>query len=216
MRLSAHSGYRVAVAVALLVAPWSLSGDAGVWAQTRFTDVLVSVVKDKIIAINGTSESEMSLSVGEGVMSTKANGLTALAVTSTRLLGFSSTLRHWSEQPLDVDEHFGKFHVMRELAIVTTSQRLYGFHEPQAHWSSEAIGINEQIREVRADGHVALVVTTARLIGLSAFVTGFHAVDLQGDEQAQAIEHTGDAYLVRTSRRALMFRSRVAGWTEMN
>src|SRR5207244_12448677 len=71
------------------------------FAQGRFTDVLVSVVKDKVIAITGVGQSEIDLSPGETVVSTKAQGLTALAITSTRLLGFSSQLRHWGEQPLD-------------------------------------------------------------------------------------------------------------------
>ena len=200
----------------LLVTGLLLLGGSWGWAQGRFTDVLVSVVKDKIVAVNGTGQSEIALSVGETVVSTKSNGLTALAITSARLLGFSSTLRHWSEQPLDVNEHVSGSHVIRELSIVATDQHLYGFQEPLAHWSSDALGINEHVRELRADGHVSLAVTTARVVGLSAFVNGFHALDLQGDEQPQSIEHTGDAYLVRTTRRTLVFRSRIAGWTEMN
>jgi hypothetical protein len=39
---------------------------------------------------------------------------------------------------------------------------------------------------------------------------------LQGDEQIRSIEQTGDAFLIKTSRRTLMFRSRMAGWTEMS
>ena len=202
--------------VYLLVTGLLLLGGSWSWAQGRFTDVLVSVVKDKIVAVSGTRQSEIELSVGETVVSAKSHGLTALAITSARLLGFSSTLSHWSELPLDGDEHVSGSHVIRELCIVATDQHLYGFQEPQAHWSSDALGVNEHVRELRADGHVALAVTTTRLVGLSAFVNGFHALDLQGDEQPQAIEHTGDAYLVRTTRRTLMFRSRIAGWTEMN
>lgn len=196
-----------------LVTGLLLLGGSWSWAQGRFTDVLVSVVKDRIVAVNGTGQFDIALSVGETVVSAKSQGLTALAVTTARLLGFSSTLHHWSEQPLDVEEHVTRSHVIRELSIVATDQHLYGFQEPQAHWSSDALGVNEQVRELRAEGHVALAVTTARLVGLSAFVNGFHALELQGDEQPQAIEHTGDAYLIRTTRRTVMFRSRVAGWT---
>jgi len=70
-------------------------GSTLVLAQGRLTDVLVSVVDDKVVAVTGVGRSEIDLSVGETVVSTKAQGMTALAITSTRLLGFSSQLRHW-------------------------------------------------------------------------------------------------------------------------
>jgi hypothetical protein len=63
---------------------------------------------------------------------------------------------------------------------------------------------------------MALMVTTERLVGFSALMNGFHMMALQGDEQIQSIEQTGDAFLIKTSRRTLMFRSRMAGWTEMS
>ena len=176
---------RSAVVYFLLTGILLLSGSWS-WAQGRFTEVLVSVVKDRIVSVSGTEQSDIGLSVGETVISAKGHGLTALAITTARLLGFSSTLHHWSEQPLDVDEHVTRSSVIRELSIVATDQHLYGFQEPQAHWSSDALGVNEQVRELRAEGHVALAVTTARLVGLSAFVNGFHMLDLQGDEQPLA------------------------------
>jgi len=186
------------------------------FAQGRFTDVLVSVVKDKVVAVTGVGQSEIDLSVGETVVSTKAQGLTALAITSTRLLGFSSQLRHWGEQTLDADEHVNRSQVLREFCVVATDQHLYGFQETMAHWTGEALGGSERVQELRAHGHMALAVTTERLVGFSAFMNGFHAMALQGDERVQGIEHTGDALLVKTSRRTLMFRSRMAGWTEMS
>jgi len=48
--------------------------------------------KDKIVAVSGGGQSEIALSVGETVVSTKGHGLSALAITTARLLGFSSTL----------------------------------------------------------------------------------------------------------------------------
>ena len=186
------------------------------FAQGRFTDVLVSVVKDKVVAVTGVGQSEVDLSVGETVVSLKAHGLTALAITSTRLLGFSSQLRHWGEQTLEADEHVHTSQVLRELCAVVTDQHFYGFQETLAHWTSESLGSSERVQELRANGHLALAVTTERLIGFSAFMSGIHVMALQGDEGVQTIEHTGDAYLVRTSRRTVMLRSRVAGWTDMN
>jgi hypothetical protein len=99
---------------------------------------------------------------------------------------------------------------------VATDQHLYGFQETLAHWSSEDLGTSERVQDVRAQSHLALVITTERLLGYSAFMNGFHAIALQGAEQVEGIEHTGDAFLIKTSRRTLMFRSRMAGWTEQS
>jgi hypothetical protein len=201
------------VCLSLVMILW-FSG-APALAQGRFTDVLVSVVKNKVVAVNGVGPSEIDLGVGETVVSTKASGLTGLAITSTRLLGFSSQLRHWGEQPLSVDEHVNQSQVLRELCVVATERSLYGFQETLAHWTTEGLGMSERVQELRAHGHVALVVTTERLVAFSAFMSRFHAMSLQGEELVQSIENTGDAVLVKTSRRTLMFRSRISGWTEM-
>ena len=190
-------------------------GGALAFAQGRFTEVLVSVVKNKVVAVNGVGPSEIDLGVGETVVSTKAFGLTGLAITSTRLLGFSSQLRHWGEQPLSVDEHVNRSEVLRELSVVATDRSLYGFQETLAHWTTENLGMSERVQELRAHGHVAVAVTTERLVAFSAFMSRFHVMPLQGEELVQGIENTGDAVLVRTSRRTLMFRSRMSGWTEM-
>jgi hypothetical protein len=191
-------------------------GNTLVLAQSRFTDVLVSVVNDKVVAVTGVGQSEIDLSVGETVVSTKAQGLTALAITSTRLLGFSSQLRHWGEQTLEAEEHVTRSQVLREFCVVATDRHLYGFQETLAHWAGETLGGSERVQDVRAHGHLALAVTTERLVGFSALMSGFHTMSLQGDERVRGIEQTGDAFLVKTTRRTLMFRSRMSGWTEMS
>jgi hypothetical protein len=201
------------VCLGMVMMLWS-SGTPAL-AQGRFTDVLVSVVKNKVVAVNGVGPSEIDLGVGEAVVSTKAFGLTGLAITSTRLLGFSSQLRHWGEQSLGVNGHVNQSQVLRELCVVATERSLYRFQETLAHWTTEGLGMSERVQELRAHGHVALVVTTKRLMAFSAFMSRFQVVPLQGDELLQGIENTGDAVLVKTSRRTLMFRSRLSGWTEL-
>ena len=192
-----------------LVVIWGV-GTTLALAQGRVTHVLVSVVQDKIITVTGVGQSEIELSVGETVKSTKAQGLTALAITSTRLLGFSSQLRRWGEQTLAGDEHVAISQVRRDFCLVVTDQHLFGFQETLAHWSSEDLDTSERVQDVRAQGHLPLVITTERLMGRSAFMNGFHAIALKGDERVQSMEHTGDAILVKTSKRTLMFRSRMA------
>lgn len=185
------------------------------FAQGRFTEVLVSEVKGKLVAVTGAGQSEIELSVGETIVSTKAQGLTALAVTSARVLGFSSQLRHWGEQALDANEQVRSSHVLRELCIVGTDRHLYGFQGALAHWTSEALGVSEHIQEVRASGHLAVAVTTERLLGFSAYMSEFSALSFSGEERVTSMEHAGDSFVVKTNRRTVMFRSRVPGWTEL-
>lgn len=203
-------------AISFVIVIFLLSAATSGLGQSRLTDVLVSVINNKVVAVTGVGQSEVELSVGETVVSTKAQGLTALAITSTRLLGFSSQLRHWGEQSLDADEHVKTSHVLRGLCIVATDQHLYGFQETLAHWTSETLSGSEQVQELRAHGHLALAITTERLVGFSAFMSGFQTMALQSDERVQRIEHTGDAYLVKTTNRSLMLRSRIAGWSDVN
>jgi hypothetical protein len=141
---------RVGMVCLGLLAIWGV-GFTLVFAQGRLTDVLVSVVKDKVIAVTGVGQSEIDLSVGETVRSTKAQGLTALAITSTRLLGFSSQLRRWGEQTLAGDERVTTSKVLREFCLVATDQHLYGFQETLAHWTSEDLGASERVQDVRSE-----------------------------------------------------------------
>ena len=90
--LSSRAGI---VCLSMVVMLWI--GGTPAFAQGRSTDVLVSVVKNKVIAVTGVGQSEIDLEVGETVVSTKAHGLTGLAITSARLLGFSFQLRHWCQ-----------------------------------------------------------------------------------------------------------------------
>ncbi|MCA9479394.1 MAG: hypothetical protein KC545_03410, partial [Nitrospira sp.] len=90
------------------------------------SDVLLSSANDKIIAVTSSGQFDIRLSANEIIQNTKAHGLTALAITSRRLLGFSSTLQHWGEQPLDVNEQVIQAKVLRNFCLVTTRQHLYG------------------------------------------------------------------------------------------
>ncbi|HKW85557.1 MAG TPA: hypothetical protein VJM82_00645, partial [Nitrospiraceae bacterium] len=68
----------------------TVTGHAVVAGALPFTDVSVTVVKGKIIALlaqGGTVE--IGVEPGETVTITSSNGQTALVITSRRLLGFS-------------------------------------------------------------------------------------------------------------------------------
>ena len=54
-----------------------------------------------------------------------AKGQTGFAQTSTRLLGFSSELRRWTDVQLGAEERVERHQVLPRLAVVQTSRGLY-------------------------------------------------------------------------------------------
>jgi len=185
-------------------------------AQTRQVDVLVTVVKDKVVALpGGGSPVEEPLGVNETIVSMAAKGPAGFAQTSRRLLGFSSGLHRWTEVQLEVEEHVDRHQIVPRLVLVQTNRRVHGFQESRGHWFSEALGPNETVKELHGDGHVLIVITSERALAISAFTGGFFTVRWSANEHLQSIDHTRDAVLIRTSARHLSFRSQIGGWTEM-
>ncbi len=185
-------------------------------AQTRQVDVLITVVKDKVIALpGGGSPVEEPLGVNETIVSMAAKGPAGFAQTSRRLLGFSSGLHRWTEVQLEVEEHIDRHQILPRLGIVQTNRRVHGFQESRGHWFSEALGPNELVKELHGDGHILVAITTERALAISAFTGGFFTVRWSADEHLLSIDHTRDAVLIRTSTRHLSFRSQIGGWTEM-
>lgn len=187
-----------------------------VLAQIRYVDVLVTTVKDKVIALpGGGSPVEEALGVDEAVVTTAAAGPAGFAQTSRRLLGFSSGLHRWTEVQLEVEEHVDRHRILPRLIIVQTNRRLHGFQESRGHWFSEALGPNETVTQLRGRGHVIVVVTSERALAISAFTGSFFWVHLSPNELVQSIDQTNDAAVVRTTARQLAFRSQIGLWTEM-
>jgi len=186
------------------------------FAQTRQVDVLVTVVKDRVIALpGGGSPVEEPLGVNETIIATEARGPAGFAQTSRRLLGFSSGLHRWTEVQLEVEEHVDQYQILPRLVIVQTNRRVHGFQESRGHWFSEVLGPNETVKELHGDGHVLVAITSERALAISALTGGFFTVRWSANEHLQSIDHTRDAVLIRTSARHLSFRSQIGGWTEM-
>lgn len=196
----------------LIVALWTGS----VFAQVRPVDVLVTVVKDKVVALPGRgSPVEEALGVNETVVTTAAKGLAGFAQTSRRLLGFSTGLLRWTEVQLEVEERVDHHQVLPRLIVVQTNRRVHGFQENRGHWFTEDLGPNETVKHRRARGHLGIVVTSERALAISAFTGGFFWVRLSPNELVQSIDQTNDAAVVRTTARQLAFRSQTGFWTEM-
>ena len=186
------------------------------FAEIRQVDVLITVVKDRVIALpGGGSPVEEPLGVNETVVTTAAQGPAGFALTNRRLLGFSSSLRRWTEVQLGVEEHIEHHRVLPRLLMVQTNRRIHGFQESRGHWFSEALGPNESVKQLQGRGHVAVAITPERALAFSAFTGGFFSMRLSANEHVQSIDQANDVTLVRTTARQLAFRSQIGVWTEM-
>ncbi|MGE0643097.1 MAG: hypothetical protein AB7P24_05460 [Nitrospira sp.] len=189
---------------------------SSIFAQIRPLDVLITVVRDKVVALPGRgSPVEETLGVNETIVTTEAKGPAGFAQTSRRLLGFSTGLLRWTEVQLEVEEQVDHHQVLPRLIIVQTNRRVHGFQESRGHWFTEALGPNETVTHRRARGHLGIVVTSERALAMSAFTGGFFWVRLSPNELVQSIDQTNDAAVVRTTARQLAFRSQTGLWTEM-
>jgi hypothetical protein len=198
----------------LVAGLFALSGTAH--AQGRHGDVMVTVAGDKVIALPaGGSAIEEGLGVNEMVATTAARGQTGFAQTSTRLLGFSSELRRWTEVQLAAEERVERHQVLLRLIVVQTNRQLYGFQEGRGHWTNESLGTNEQVKQLHGHGHVAVVITTERALAFSSFTGGFFSLPWSTDERVLSVDETNDAVMVRTSIRLLAFRSQTTEWVEV-
>ncbi|HEY7130379.1 MAG TPA: hypothetical protein VH332_11935 [Nitrospira sp.] len=198
----------------LLASP--LAFQATVDGQGRHGDVLVTVANDKVIALPaGGAAIEEALEVNESVVSAAARGQTGFAQTSTRLLGFSSGLRRWTEVQLDAGERVERRQVLPRLIVVQSVRQLYGFQEGRGHWTTVSLGANEQAKQLHGRGHVAIVITTERVFAFSSFTGGFFAQPWSTDERVVSVDDTNDAVMVRTSSRLLAFRSQTTEWVEV-
>ena len=185
-------------------------------AEVRQIDVLITVVKDKVVAIpGGGSPVEEPLGVNETVVTTAAKGPAGFALTNRRLLGFSSSLRRWTEVQLGMEEHVEHHRVLPRVLMVQTNRRIHGFQESRGHWFSEALGPNERVEQLQGRGHVAVAITPERALAFSAFTGGFFSVRFSANEHVLSIDQANDVTLVRTTARQLAFRSQIGVWTEM-
>lgn len=184
--------------------------------QGRHGDVMVTVANDKVIALPaGGSAIEEGLGANETVQKTAARGQTGFALTSTRLLGFTSELRRWADVPLTGEERVERHQVLPRLIVVQTNRQLYGFQEGRGHWTNESLGASETVTQVHGHGHVAVVITSERALAFSSFTGGFFSLPWSTDERVLSVEETNDGVMVRTSTRLLAFRSQTTAWVEV-
>lgn len=186
-------------------------------AQSPLTDqILVTMVRDHLFAVTPTEGIvRVDLLAGEDVLSLTSKGLNALALTTSRLLGFSSQAMRWSELRTDLGETVTESRVLPRLILVRTDKRLYGFQGPLGRWKTEDLGVREEVRETLVAENVAVVVTARRALAFSAFTGGFFQQDLSLDDPVVESVANDNVVILSTATRRWIFRSQLAVWAEL-
>jgi len=201
----------------LAVSLFVLASTVPLPAQEQITDqVAVTVLRDQVFAATtGEGLIRVNLSAGERVVLMEAEGLNALVITSTRLLGFSGQVQRWSEQRLNLNEEVRDRKVMPRLVMVRTDKRVFGFQGPAGRWKMEEFNLSEEFREMLAATDIAVVITSRRVLGFSAFTGGFFSQDLSTDEVVLETKVNDNIVILSTAARRLIFRAQLGIWAEL-
>ncbi len=157
---------------------------------------------------------EIPLGAQEIVISSGANGINGIVVTSRRLLGFSSRALTWSKKELDVNENVLDRKILPAFSLIRTDRHLYGFRGVNGLWLEEALGVLERVTRFHSNDYGAVLVTNERVVGFAPLLGGFASKPLDVHERIVGVENENGLILVSTTKRTLVFGSRLSGWEE--
>ncbi|CUS37365.1 conserved exported hypothetical protein [Candidatus Nitrospira nitrificans] len=157
---------------------------------------------------------DIPLGAQEVVISSGANGINGIVVTSRRLLGFSSRALTWSKKELDVNEKVLERKILPTFSLIRTDRHLYGFRGVNGLWLEETLGMREKVARFHSNDYGAVFITNERLIGFTPLLGGFASKALDVHERIVEVENDNGLILVSTTRRTLVFGSRLSGWEE--
>lgn len=179
------------------------------------TEVTLWVESGQAIATSQLSgRREIPLGAQEVVISSGANGLNGIVVTSRRLLGFSSRALTWTKIELGVNEKILERKILPTFMLIRTDRDLYGFRGVNGLWLKEALGVREKVRRLYSNDYGAVFLTNERLVGFTPLLGGFASKPLGVHEQILGVDNDNGLILVSTTRRTLVLGSRLSGWEE--
>ncbi|MBL8039003.1 MAG: hypothetical protein JSS38_03620 [Nitrospira sp.] len=157
---------------------------------------------------------EFRLEAQERVISSRANGINGIVVTSRRLLGFSSRSLTWSKTDLDLSEKVLEQRILAAFGLIRTDRNLYAFRGANGLWFEEGLGVREQVNRLHSNDYGAVFVTNERVIGFTPLLGSFSSKPLDVHEHIVDIANENGLIFVSTTRRTLVLGSRLSGWEE--
>lgn len=157
---------------------------------------------------------ELPLGAQEIVISSGANGINGIVVTSRRLLGFSSRALTWSKKELDVNEKVLERKILPAFSLIRTDRHLYGFRGVNGLWLEETLGVREKVTRFHSNDYGAVFITNERVVGFTPLLGGFASKPLDVHERVVGVDNEIGLIIVSTTRRTLVLGSRLSGWEE--
>lgn len=179
------------------------------------TEVTLWVESGQAVATSQLSgRREIPLGAQEVVISSGANGLNGIVVTSRRLLGFSSRALTWTKIELGVNEKILERKILPTFMLIRTDRDLYGFRGVNGLWLKETLGVREKVHRLYSNDYGAVFLTNERVVGFTPLLGGFASKPLDVHEQIVGVDNDNGLILVSTTRRTLVLGSRLSGWEE--
>lgn len=174
------------------------------------------VLPRSVLSIDGRTggQREISLELGERVLSTRADGVVGVAVTERRLLAVAVGSGAFQEARFTRGEALvGQPALGDRVALVVTTRRVIGFDGGSGNLVETRLGPRERVVGTAVANSVAVAATGRRALGLSPFRGGFFEVRLDLDERA-SLSASGDIATLATASRLLTFRAASGSWEE--
>lgn len=208
---TAHQPAIALIACALTCSLWSTTGQA----TDAGTEVILWLESNLAVATSPLSgRRDIPLDAKETVVSSGANGINGIVITSRRLLGFSSRVLTWSTHKLDLHEQVLERKILPTFSLIRTDRHLYGFRGVNGVWLEEALGVREKVSRLHSNDYGAVFITNERVIGFTPLLGSFASKPLDVHERLVDVENKDGLILVSTTRRTLVLGSRLSGWEE--
>ena len=184
--------------------------------QVVLEDVIsVELVGRELVAFDlvGSGRLVERLEIGEEVLSTRARGRIALALTTRRMLAAAPTSGSWQAERYRISERPSEeADLSQGVALVVTSQRALAFFG--SGWTEQSIGPRELLRTTQVGPGAGVVVTDRRALGVSAQAGGFFETKLRIGEDIQSVNAIASIVTLTTSKRVLVFKGASGRWVE--
>jgi hypothetical protein len=210
-----RSGWWPALFALALATPAGADPDRGAFPLEDRLQLLV--LPHSVIAIDGRTggQREESLELGERVLSQRADGRVAVALTDRRILAIAAGSGSFQEARFVRGEALLAEPALGDrVALFVTTRRVVGFDGGSGNLVETRLGPREQVIQTAVANSVAIAATSRRALGLSPFRGGFFEVRLGLDERNVSLSASGDVATLVSGDRILTFRAASGSWEE--
>lgn len=210
-----RSGWWPALLALALATPAVADPDRGAFPLEDRLQLFV--LPHSVLAIDGRTggQREEALELGERVLTQRADGRVAIALTDRRILAIAAGSGAFQEARFVRGETLVAEPALGDrVALFVTSRRVVGFDGGSGNLVETRLGPREQVVQTAVANSVAIAATSRRALGLSPFRGGFFEVRLRLAERGVSLSASGDVATLVSGDRILTFRAASGSWEE--